>query len=85
MPSPKGLGQHSSPHSGSSLPSQWVATGKTMSANWAVREYLISTDTHMSAARITSMAVERLPRVCTKFEFVANRIRGFTGIFRASW
>ena len=56
-----------------------------MSANWAVSENLISIDTHMSAWRITLMAVGRLPRVCMKFEFVANMMRGFTGISRAAW
>ena len=85
LPSPKGLGQDSSPQDSSSLPSQWVHTGRIMSANWAVSENLISKDTQVSAARITLMAVDRLPRVCIKFEFVCTSRRGFTGISRASW
>ena len=85
MPSPKGLGQQSSPQLSSSLPSQWVATGRMMSANEAVSEYLISSEMQVSAARITSMAVGRLPRVCMKLLHVANMRRGFTGISRAAW
>ena len=85
LPSPKGLGQQSSPQLSSSLPSQWVATGRMMSANEAVSEYLISSEMQVSAARITSMAVGRLPRVCMKLLHVANMRRGFTGISRAAW
>ena len=84
LPSPKGLGEQSSPLSSSSLPSQWVATGRMMSAKEAVSEYLISSEMQVSAARITLMAVGRLPRVCIKFELVANMRRGLTGISRAA-
>lgn len=56
-----------------------------MSANWAVSDSLISKETTVSAARITLMAVGRLPRVCMKLEFVDTSMREFTGISRASW
>ena len=76
LPSPKARGE---------LSSIQCATGRMMSAKEAVSEYLISSEMQVSAARITSMAVGRLPRVCMKLLHVANMRRGFTGISRAAW